>query len=99
MTSMRCIDVMRGVILSRHNKLCHDRITPMEKYDAENAKLDVVEVLPLRILLVMVYLLLARGEMPVWGSILLLTTTLLVLPGSDCFPVGFDWGSLRRIGY
>ena len=32
-------------------------ITPKEKYDAENAILDVVEVMPLRMLLLMMYLL------------------------------------------
>ena len=32
-------------------------ITPKEKYDAENAMLMVVEVMPLRILLLMEYLL------------------------------------------
>ena len=35
-------------------------ITPKEKYDAENAKLDVVVVMPFGILHVEVYLLLTR---------------------------------------
>ena len=44
----------------------------MEKYDAENAKLDVVEVLPLWILLVDIYLLLIAGMVHAWRDMAVL---------------------------
>ena len=55
---------------SQHQRLydiAADTMTPMEKYDAENAKLDVVDFMPLmRILLADVWDP-STGEMLVWS--------------------------------
>ena len=63
----------------------------MEKYDAENARPDVVDVLPLMRILLLDAWVPSTGEMPVWGY-----SVLCLYHGMSCTVASSAWDKLSR---